>query len=197
MGIPQNADIEKRNVARKLLSDHPEFASIFFLTPTGDLYLGEPFDQQKQLPKLNYADSDWYQGVSSTAASYVSLAFVSAAIHVPAVAIALPVIDQIQTVGYWVGILSWDQIKSSLKAINTQSRVLLVDHNGTEVVDTGRAGEVSELRSFATLKSVQGAFAAKSGTIVERVDGVEMKARFAPVNTHPNTWAIVFLEPVD
>ena len=38
MGITEDADDEKREVARQLLSDHAEFASIFFLTPSGHLH---------------------------------------------------------------------------------------------------------------------------------------------------------------
>ena len=195
MGIPQDADVEKREAARQLLSEYPEFASIFFLTPNGDLYLGEPFEQQKQLPRLNYADRDWYMGASATGDAYVSAVFMSAAIHVPAVAVAVPVHADAEVSGYWVAIVHLDGIESSLERLGGQSRILLVDHNGTEVADTARTGELSELRSFAGMQSVQSALKGEAGTAVETIDGVEMNARFAPVKAHPNTWAIVFLEP--
>jgi hypothetical protein len=194
-GIPQDADIDKREAAEQLLSEHPEFASIFFLTPDGDVYLGEPFEQQKQLPTLNYADRDWYKGASTTGDAYVSSVFMSAAIHVPAVAIAVPVHDDAEIAGYWVAIVHLDGIESSLDGLGGQSRVLLVDHNGTEVADTARTGELTELRSFANLQSVQSALRGESGELTETIDGVEMNARFAPVRADPNTWAIVFLEP--
>jgi cache domain-containing protein len=195
MGIPEDADIEKRAIARQLLSEHQEFASIFFLTPSGDLYLGEPFEQQRQLPRLNYADRDWYQGVSSTSDAYVSLVFMSAAIHVPAVAVAVPVFIGDQVAGYWVAIVNLGDFGSSLGEFGGASRVLLVDHNGTEVADTARTGQLAELRSFASLQSVQKALSGDAGTLIEQVDGIDMNARFAPVKAHPNTWAIVFLDP--
>jgi hypothetical protein len=119
----------------------------------------------------------------------------SAAIHVPAVAAAVPVHAGAQVAGYWVAIVHLDEIESSLEGLGGQSRVLLVDHNGTEVADTARTEELSELRSFADMQSVQSALRGEAGTAVEMVDGVEMNARFAPVKAHPNTWAIVFLEP--
>lgn len=197
MGIPENEDVDKREVARELLSEHPEFASIFFLTPSGDVYLGEPFEQQAQLPGLNYADRDWYKGVSSTNEPYVSAVFMSAAIHVPSVAVAVPVSDEDNVAGYWVAITNLGDIESSLETLSGGSRVLLVDHNGTEVADTGRTGELTELRSFAHLQSVQAALSGETGSLVEQVDGAEMTARFAPVSAHPNTWAIVFLEPTE
>lgn len=195
-GIPEDVDIEKRGVAKQLLSEHQEFASIFFLTPNGDLYLGEPFEQQKQLPRLNYADRDWYQGVSSTNAPYVSLVFMSAAIHAPAVAVAVPVSADDKVSGYWVAIVKLGDIGSGLENFGGGSRILLVDHNGTEVVDTARIGELTELKSLTSLQSVQKALSGEAGTLVEQIDGVKMHARFAPVKSYPNAWAIVFLDPI-
>jgi hypothetical protein len=198
MGIPVNADVEKREVARKLLLEHAEFASIFFLTPNGDIYIGEPFEQQEQLPRLNYADRDWYKGASATNDVYVSSVFMSAAIHVPAIAIAVPVHaesgDEIS--GYWVAIVDVSNIDSILKEFGgNESRILLVDHNGTQVADTGlHAKEANELRSFVNLQSVKRALSGESGTVAEEVDGEEMIAIFAPVKVHPHTWAIVFLK---
>jgi hypothetical protein len=52
---------------------------------------GEPFSYQQQLPKLNYADRDWYNGVTATNSTYISAVFMSASIHAPAIAIATPV----------------------------------------------------------------------------------------------------------
>jgi hypothetical protein len=52
MGISQNLDSEKRKVAQYILEQSKDIASIFFLTPIGDIYIGEPFSDQKQLPKL-------------------------------------------------------------------------------------------------------------------------------------------------
>jgi hypothetical protein len=196
----EDADDEKREVARQLLSDHAEFASIFFLTPSGDIYIGEPFEQQEQLPRLNYADRDWYKGASTTNDAYVSSVFMSAAIHVPAIAVAVPVYADAegQIAGYWVAIVDVSVIDSSLRQIGGESRILLVDHNGTQIADTGMPLlETTELRSFAKLQSVKNALSGQTGTIVEQVDGIQMTASYAPVNAHPHTWAIVFLQPAE
>jgi len=197
MGIPENADTDKREVAKQLLSQHPEIASIFFLTPSGDLYLGEPYDQQKQLPRLNYADRDWYGGVHSTNKPYVSLVFMSAAIHRPAIAVAVPVSAEDQVVGYWVAIVGVDEIGNNLKqsGIAQGSRVLLVDHNGTDIADTSATTPLSEIKSYAKLQSVQRALSGESGTVIEQIDDINMKATFAPVTADPNTWALVVIEP--
>jgi hypothetical protein len=55
MGIPEDADSDKKAVAMELLANHGDFARILFLTPEGDHYIGERFEQQKQLPRLNFA----------------------------------------------------------------------------------------------------------------------------------------------
>lgn len=91
MGIPPDLDLQKRNIARYILEQDKDIATIFFLTPKGDIYIGEPYSDQEQLPRLNYVDRDWYKGVTKTNDTYVSATFLSAAIHVPAIAVAVPV----------------------------------------------------------------------------------------------------------
>lgn len=195
MGIPQNEDQGKRGVARQVLADNPEFESIFFLTPAGDVYLGEPFEQQEQLPRLNYADRDWYLGANSTGKAYVSAVFMSAAINAPAIAVAVPVRADGEIAGYWVSIVDLGDFTARLADIGGEARVLLVDHIGIEIADTGNANQTDELRSHASLQSVQRALSGESGRLTEGFDGVEMTATYAPVDANPNTWAVVFLEP--
>ncbi|HEX2614192.1 MAG TPA: cache domain-containing protein [Nitrososphaera sp.] len=204
MGIPEDKDIEKRAVARQILSQHTEFASIFFLTTSGDIYIGEPFEQQKQLPKLNYAERDWYKGASATNDTYVSSVFMSAAIHVPAVAIAVPVYagdGESQVAGYWVAIVNLADVESNLMQLDLgdgKSRILLVDHNGTEIADTGRISQdKTDLKSFIALKSVKDALSGQTGSEIEEVDGSKMIASFASLQAHPHIWAVVLLEPAD
>lgn len=52
MGIPQSLDLQKRNIARNILEKDRDIASIFFLIPKGDTYMGEPYPDQQQLPRL-------------------------------------------------------------------------------------------------------------------------------------------------
>jgi hypothetical protein len=204
MGIPQDADTAKREVAKRILSEHKDFASIFFLTLEGDLYMGEPFEQQKQLPRLNYSDRDWYQGVSSTDDAYTSSVFMSAAVNEPAIAVAVPVSapdggnETAGTIGYWVAIINLDTIESGLKDMqNGDRRMIFVDHNGTEIADSARdpSTKRTELRSFADLQGVRAALAGESGSLTETVDGKDILVSYAPLNAHPHTWAVVVLTP--
>ncbi len=224
MGIPQDLDLQKRNIARYILEQDKEIASIFFLTPKGDIYIGEPYSDQQRLPRLNYADRDWYKGVTRTNDTYVSAVFLSAAIHVPAIAIAVPVYRNItgndvsvsvnQTalpvVGYWVGILNTAGIKGDLLSLNLLNRnntVLLIDHNGTQVFDIlARTTTVvsspaisdnqnQSLKSFSHLRSVKNALEGKSGSVLETIDDVKTTIYYYPVEMHPHKWALLLLQP--
>ena len=150
MGIPDNMDLPKRKVAQDILARDKDFGSIYFVTPRADTYIGEPFPNQKQIPRLNYADRDWYKGVTATKNTYISAVFMSASIHRPATAIAIPVYNlQDNTAtsktktnkhisGYWVGIVDLRSIQQSIRNLNFTNgeRVLVVDHNGTAIVDS-------------------------------------------------------------
>lgn len=195
MGIPGDADTGKRDIAKAILSEHGDVASIFFLTPDGNLYMGEPYEQQAQLPRLNYSDRDWYQGVSSTDDAYVSSVFMSAAIHEPAVAVAVPVHGEgSETIGYWVAIINLDEVERDLKKSVSGTRVIFADHNGVEVADSARGSTPrDELRSFSSLQSVKEALAGRSGSLVEEVDGKSATVYYAPLNAYPHTWAAVMV----
>lgn len=197
MGIPQDADAGKRDVARAIVESNSDFASIFFLTPDGNLYMGEPYDQQAQLPRLNYSDRDWYQGVSSTDDAYVSSVFMSAAIHEPAVAVAVPVHDESETIGYWVAIINLDEVERDLKDGADGARVIFVDHNGLEVADSARddSSPRTELRDFSGLQAVKEALEGRSGSLMEEIDGKSVNAYYTPLDAYPHTWAAVMIVP--
>jgi Cache domain len=220
MGIPQDLDLQKRNVATDVLTLNKDIATIFFLTPKGDIYMGEPYSNQIQLPRLNYADRDWYKGVTRTNDTYTSTVFLSAAIRVPSIAIAVPVyensvesgsvnINQTSSpvVGYWVGILNLTKIKEDLSGLNLLSHdneVILVDHNGTQVVNVlARTMNVCSplslanqtLKSYSQLQSVKNALDGKSGVTVEMLNNTRKTVYHYPVQSQPHEWALLLLRP--
>jgi hypothetical protein len=231
MGIPQSLDLQKRDIARNILEKDRDIVSIFFLIPKGDTYMGEPYPDQQQLPRLNYADRDWYKGVTRINDTYTSTVFLSAAIHVPAIAIAVPVygnsiesnvgIKVNQTsppppiVGYWVGIINPVRINEDLSGfnlLNSNNKVLLVDHNGTRVFELLPWSKINvtslpsssplfdsqnqnqSLKSFSYLQSVQNALGGQSGSTVELIDGIKTTIYYYPVQIHPHTWALLLLQ---
>jgi hypothetical protein len=230
MGIPKNLDLEKRKIAQYILKQDKNIDSIFFLTPNGDIYIGEPFSDQQQLPRLNFADRDWYKGVTILHDTYISAVFLSAAIHIPAVAIAVPVYadntgndddddDDDASIsspilGYWVGIVNLNRVKEDIATTtldfvssNSSQILLIVDHNGTEVLgiknsdvhytspSTSSTPKNQELKSFANLESVKNALNGKSGSTVEVIDSSKATIYYYPVEVLHHTWAVLLILP--
>ena len=147
-GIPSHLDQNKRQVIDTILKIIPDIASIYFVLPDGNIYLGEPYAHQEQLPRLNFADREWYIGVSTTNNTYVSSVFLSASINAPAIAVAVPVLPINQSanlvstpkeapLGYLVGIVNLQSVKEAIEKIDTDvtGRFLVIDRNGTELVN--------------------------------------------------------------
>ena len=93
-GSHSTLDLDKRNLARDILQRNKDIASIFFGPPNGDIYMGEPYRDQQQLPRINFADRKWYKGVIKNDQTYISSVFLSASINAPAIAVAVPVYSQ-------------------------------------------------------------------------------------------------------
>ena len=64
-GIPEDADIEKRKIAKILLGQF-EFSSIVFSLNNGDVYFVEPFERQLNLTTNNLSFRDYYKAVNQT-----------------------------------------------------------------------------------------------------------------------------------
>jgi hypothetical protein len=225
MGIPENLDLEKRKIAQYILKQDKNIDSIFFLTPKGDIYIGEPFSDQQQLPRLNFADRDWYKGVTILHDTYISAVFLSAAIHIPAVAIAVPVYadntgnDDDASIsspilGYWVGIVNLNKVKEDIATTtldfvssNSSQTLLIVDHNGTQVLgiknsdahynspSSSSSPKNQELKSFANLESVKNALNGRSGSTVEVIDSSKATIYYYPVKVPHHTWAALLILP--
>ena len=150
-GIHSTLDLDKRNLAKDILQRNTDIASIFFVLPNGDIYLGEPYMDQEQLPRINFADREWYKGVVKNNQTYISSVFMSASINAPAIAVAVPVysptgnldsqVGSSSLSGYWVGIINLKSLEDffeSLSLIN-QDQFILIDHNGTEFLDNKKS----------------------------------------------------------
>ena len=146
-GIHSTLDLDKRNLAKDILQRNTDIASIFFVLPNGDIYLGEPYMDQEQLQRINFADREWYKGVVKNNQTYISSIFMSASINAPAIAIAVPVysptgdlesqVGSSSLSGYWVGIINLKSLEDLFKSLSliNQDQFILIDHNGTEFLD--------------------------------------------------------------
>ena len=199
MGVPPDRDVSKRAVARAVLDANEDLASIFFLMPNGDIYLGEPYTDQAQLPRLNYADRDWYTGVTTTGDTYVSEVFISAAIHRPAIAIAVPTEGEDgSVVGYWVGIMNPATLQEDFLDLGygLGPRITIVDHNAIALADSGTQ-RVDELKSFGDLASVHNALEGQTGFRIETINGTKTFVVYHPLRAQPHSWAAILMAPYD
>ena len=147
-GISSSLDLDKRNLGKDILQRNKDLASVFFVLPNGDIYMGEPFSDQEQLPRINFADREWYKGVIKSNQTYISSIFLSASINAPASAIAVPIYSSANGLdnqtssstlnGYWVGIIDLRSLQDIFESLSLQTKdqFVLFDHNGTELLDT-------------------------------------------------------------
>jgi hypothetical protein len=221
MGIPGNLDLQKRKIAQDILSKDRDFGSVYFTMPNGKVYIGEPFSNQKQLPRLNYADRDWYKGVTALNNTYISSVFVSASIHAPATAIAVPVYNTGAAVrgsnnnnttrstitsplsGYWVGILDLRSIDEILKKLNfaQNERILGVDDNGTEIGDSygnniqnKNTTTITGIKPLVQMKDFKNILNGKASRI-EINNGIKMFVMYEPFKVGTHRWGIILTEP--
>ena len=90
-GIPQNADIHKREVAKEILEKYGDFQLVFFLMPNGDIYIEEPYSLQKNLSKTNFGFRDYYKGVITNNDTFLGNVIVSASSGQKQAVMAVPI----------------------------------------------------------------------------------------------------------
>lgn len=166
-GIASNLETDKRLVLDYILRINPDIASIYFVLPNGDIYLGEPYSHQEQLPRLNFADREWYSGVTTVNETYVSSIFLSASINAPAIAIAVPVSTNSDTkssilnsrevpVGYLVGIVDLKQVIDLVSNVtaNNIGDFFVIDKNGTQLFNSSDTGITDHLKKFHYIEGI-------------------------------------------
>jgi signal transduction histidine kinase len=204
-GVPQSSEANKRYVARTIMEEYPNFETISFMLPNGDLYLVEPFESQKNVTLKNFAFRDYYKGVLSTDKPYLSQIIKSNATgHIVSV-IAVPVHDQINgsLIGIWIGALNLRDMSQAIQELGVSSEfVEYVDHRGHQVVSSNGKefldliqGNTSLLHEKLT--GFQAAMVGKSGYTAETINGVKMFVAYSPVHAISTTWAVLSFEPYD
>ena len=194
MGIPESSDIEKRNVAKYLIKNESILGGVYFTLPNGDVYLGEPYSAQEQLPRINFADRDWYKGVGRTNETYISSVFFSASTRAPATAIALPVYQDdssIELIGYWVGIINigtlWKNIKDDY--LPGAQELNVIDHEGTEMFNSGKYNytEIQSAPSFYENGNVTMIY--KDSATIRILEGNVVAISY-PIHIRSHVWTV-------
>jgi hypothetical protein len=203
-GIPQNTDEPKRKLVQDVLSKYKIFQYVGYQTPTGDLYFTEPYSHQVAIHTLNFAFREHYKGAVASRVSYLSNVITNVVTGKLNAVVAIPIYSQNgggvkSLIGLLTASLNFtylDQSLRSLNATNNVQRIVLVDHNGTAIVDSSSSGnnEYIPKESFASLQSFKNALADKSGSIIESVNGSKMLVSYHPVKAVQRTWAVFLMK---
>ena len=148
-GIPANVDIQKRKVARDILSADKDFGVIFFLMPNGYSVYGRTIfpsaqPHQKQLLILE----TYYKGAVSTHMTYLGNVVISASSGFPQANIAVPIYStennnsssRPSLLGIWAGGLNLAVFNKLLQSLNltNNEHIVLVDHHGQKIADSDK-----------------------------------------------------------
>src|SRR5690242_1123075 len=110
-GIPQNADVEKREVAKNILSNNNNVLQlIVFIMPNGNVYLDEPFSRQVALSTTNLSFRDYFQGPIRTNDIYLGNTLTSTSLGQRQANLAVPVYslkDNSTLAGVWSGAINF------------------------------------------------------------------------------------------
>src|ERR671914_583072 len=201
-GIPEDADIEKRKIAKILLDQFKEFNSILYYFNNGDIYFDEPFQDQLNLTATNFSFRDYYQVVNQTKKTYLSDAILSKATGLNLAVIATPVINKENNMtGILLGTINFNNYDKFLHSLNLQnnSRLVLIDKTGVKIGDsnekeTSASKESFEKKQFSNLTSFKLALEGKSGSIVEKFDGKESQTTFLPYDLYQNKRTLLLIQ---
>ena len=201
-GIPEDADIEKRKIAKILLDQFNEFSSVVFLLNNGDVYFDEPFERQLNLTATNFSFRDYYQVVEETKKTYLSDAIISKSSGRSLAVIATPVINkENEMTGILHGTINFNNYDKFLQSLNLQnnSRLVLVDKTGVKIGDSNKnetsvSKESFEKKQFSNLTSFKLALEGKSRSIIEKFDGKETQITFLPYDLFQNKRILLLIQ---
>ncbi|MGA8107480.1 MAG: cache domain-containing protein [Nitrososphaeraceae archaeon] len=202
-GIPQYADIEKRQVVKNILSSNNDLYEIFLLMPNGNMYFLEPYSIQQTLAVNNFAFRDYFQGAIRTNDTYLGNVHTTAAASGARTAkIAVPAYslnDNSTIAGVWAGSIDFNVLDKELQSLNLTSlddstRVVYVDSNGQKIADSD-INKSTIPESFANLKGFKAAIGGQAGSTIDTVDNTKMLVAYQPVNAFHNTWVVLLMQP--
>lgn len=203
-GIPQYADIEKRQLGKNIISSNNDLYEIFFVMPNGNMYFLEPYSIQKTLSKNNYAFRDYFQMAIKDNDTYLGNALNTvAASGIRTAQIAVPVYslkDNTTIAGVWASSIDFNVLNKELQSLNLTSlgdgmRVVYVDSKGQKIADSD-VNKSTIPETFANLTAFRTAIGGQTGLTIEKVGNTNMLVAYQPVNKFHNTWIVLSLQPL-
>ncbi len=201
-GIPQNADIEKRQIVKNILSSNDDLYEIFLLLPNGNMYFLEPYSIQQSLTLNNFAFRDYFQGTIKANDTYLGNVHNTAAASGASTAkIAVPVYslkDNSTIAGVWASSIDFGILNKELQSLNLTSledstRVVYVDSKGQKIADSD-LNKSTIPESFSNLKAFKAAIGGQTGSTIDTVDNTKMLVSYQPVDTFHNTWVVLLMQ---
>ena len=201
-GIPQFADIEKRQLGMNIISNNNDLYEIFFIMPNGNMYFLEPYSIQKTLGKNNYAFRDYFREAIKGNDTYLGNGLnTAAASGIRTAQIAVPVYslkDNSTIAGVWASSIDFNVLNKELQSLNLTSlgdstRVVYVDSKGQKIADSDITKSTIP-ESFSTLKGFRAAVSGQTGSTIEKVDNKNMLVAYQPVNAFHNTWVVLSMQ---
>jgi hypothetical protein len=200
-GIPSDQDIDKRNEAKNLLADNPSLSFIGMNFPNGDTYFSEPYyPSQANSSVSNYGYREHIIGAQESKQPYLSNVITAASTGKPIAVLSTPIFSDKAINSTLIGMLAlglnfthFNEILKSKSIDNNDTRLLLVDNNGTEISDSTSNHNVSE--SFDGLQSFKNAKDGELGSMMENINGRNMTISYAPVDFAQTKWILFSLSP--
>lgn len=195
-GISDRDDVEKRQIADKILKYVDTFEAITYLLPNGDMYMEEPYDRQLGQGRDNFAYRDYYQGAVNTKQAFLGDVIVSSSTGDKVALISVPIYlkEDSSFLGIWSGVLNLVKFNNMLRALSLPDdiRVVFVDGNGQKVADSNSLLS-NKSESFVDLNSFKSGKSGKSGNVSEVIDGTKFLSSYAPVSILSKTWIVIVM----
>jgi hypothetical protein len=200
-GIPSDQDIENRNEAKSLLANNPSLLFIGMNLPNGDTYFSEPFyPSQANSSVYNYGHRDHIIGALESKQPYLSNVISAASTGKPIAVLASPIFSDKVVNSTLVGMLAlglnfthFNEMIKSESSGNNNTRILLVDNNGTEISDSASNKNKSE--SFNGLQSFKNAKDGELGSMMENINGKNMTISYTPIDFAQTKWIVLSISP--
>lgn len=200
-GIPSDQDTEKRNEAKSLLANNPSLLFIGMNFPNGDTYFSEPFyPSQANSSVYNYGHRDHIIGALESKQPYLSNVISAASTGKPIAVLATPIFSDKAINSTLVGMLAlglnfthFNEMIKSESLGNNNTRILLVDNNGTEISDSASNKNKSE--SFNGLQSFKNAKDGELGSMMENINGQNMTISYTPIDFAQTKWIVLSISP--
>lgn len=201
-GVPQGADIEKRQVAQSVLSSSQDVEAVVFILPNGEVYIEEPFYRQMNLTKTNLAFRDYFKGAVASGSTYLGEVYISASSGASTTAVAVPVTANGELKGVLIGLVRLQNLdrfaKDMFEDDDDGRRFTFADQNGHEVVYSNKL--VSSLgagKPLAEMDVYKKAISGESGSAIESIGGKDMLVSYHPVRAPGTTWAVFSIQPYE